>query len=116
MESPQEIEVWYVLPALRKALAEELLKLGLKQKEIAEKLHVTGAAVSQYIKSKRAADIKFPQQLKGAISDSAKRIAKSGSAPKETQKLCTLIRTRGLLCKIHKRHTKSNLKNCEACR
>ncbi len=116
MESPQEIEVWYVLPALRKALAEEMLKLGMKQKEIAEKLHVTGAAVSQYIKSKRAADIKFPQQLKGAIADSAKRIAKSGNALTETQRLCTLIRTKGLLCKIHKTHTKCNLKNCDACK
>ncbi|MFH0752551.1 MAG: helix-turn-helix domain-containing protein [archaeon] len=116
MESPQEVEVWYVLPALRKALAEEMLKLGLKQKEIAEKLHVTGAAISQYLKSKRAANIKFPQKIRKAIQISAKSIAKSDAVMAETQKLCTLIRKHGLLCKIHKRHTKCDLKKCEVCK
>jgi predicted transcriptional regulator len=116
MESPQEIEVWYVLPALRKALAEEMLKLGLKQKVIAEKLHVTPAAVSQYLKSKRAAGLKFPQEIRKAIQKSAKNLTKTDNVMAETQKLCTLIRKQGLLCKIHRKHTKCNLTKCEVCK
>lgn len=115
MESPQEIEVWYVLPALRKALAGEMLKLGLKQKEIAAKLHVTESAVSQYLKSKRATEVKFTPELKNAIQTSAKKLAKEADVLTETQKLCALIRTKGLLCKVHRKHTKCNLKNCRVC-
>lgn len=109
------MEVWYVLPALRKALAEEMLKLGLKQTEIAEKLHVTNAAVSQYLKSKRASEIKLPSQIRKTVSASAQKVAKTGNALAEIQKLCALIRTKGVLCQIHKRHSNHNLKNCKVC-
>lgn len=116
MESPQEMEVWYVLPALRKALAEELMKMGMKQKDIAARLHVTSAAISQYLKSKRAIGLKFPQPIRKAITASARKIAKAGNSLAETQKLCALIRTKGLLCKIHRKHTSHNIKNCKVCR
>ncbi len=116
MESPQEIEVWYVLPALRKALAEEMLKLGMTQKDIAVKLHVTESAISQYIKSKRATEMKFPADIKKMIAQSAKRISAHDSGIlKETQTLCNQIRSKDLLCKLHKRHSKADLKNCKVC-
>jgi len=116
MESPQEIEVWYILPSLRKALAEEMLKMGLKQKDIASKLHVTNSAVSQYIKSKRATNVKFTPDIRKLISSSAYRIVNAkANVLVEIQKLCTKIRSNGFLCKIHKKHSKCNLKNCKVC-
>ena len=41
---PQEIEVWHVIPAIRKGLVQELVKLGLSQKAAAEKLWEETAA------------------------------------------------------------------------
>ena len=55
---PQEIEVWYLIPALRKELARIFIKdYGLAQKKAAELLGISGAAVSQYVKEKRAKEI-----------------------------------------------------------
>ena len=59
MITPQELEVWYILPAIRRELTISLKEEGLKQRQVAEILGVTEAAVSQYIKSKRAKAIKF---------------------------------------------------------
>ena len=38
MKLPQEIDVWYIIPAIRREFAKGLLKKGLKQREIAKKL------------------------------------------------------------------------------
>ena len=54
MELPQEIELWYVIPAIRKQLVIELKRKGLKQKAIAPILGITEAAISQYNRDKRA--------------------------------------------------------------
>ncbi|PKK81706.1 MAG: transcriptional regulator [Thermoplasmata archaeon HGW-Thermoplasmata-2] len=53
MKMPCELIVWYVLPSIRRDLAAALKKKGMSQKEIAEKLGVTPAAISQYAKAKR---------------------------------------------------------------
>jgi len=72
---PQEIEVWYVIPALRRELAKALtLKHKLSQKEAAELLGISEAAVSQYIKEKRAKQIKFTRQDKKEIEKTAKKM------------------------------------------
>ncbi|MBI2110228.1 hypothetical protein HYT51_00405, partial [Candidatus Woesearchaeota archaeon] len=42
---PQEIEVFYIIPALRRQLAIEMKKNGLKQKRIAELLLIEDATV-----------------------------------------------------------------------
>ena len=47
---PQEIEVWYILPAIRKELVVVLKESGLTQRKIAGMLKVTEAAISQYSK------------------------------------------------------------------
>ena len=54
IQSPQSIELHYVLPAVRREIALKLKEKGLGQKEIAKRLSVTEAAVSQYINDKRA--------------------------------------------------------------
>ena len=71
---PQEIEVWYTLPVIRKELAKELLNYNLSQKEIAIKLGLTEAAISQYIHEKRATLINLDDKIKKAIQISAKKI------------------------------------------
>ena len=50
----QELEVWYILPAIRKAFAIEMIRQGIPQKRIAVLLGVTSAAISQYKNDKRA--------------------------------------------------------------
>jgi hypothetical protein len=45
---PQEIEVWYIIPAIRKELAKRLVQHHeVAQKDVAELLGVTEAAISQ---------------------------------------------------------------------
>ena len=52
---PQEIELWYIYPSLRKEIAKFMIKNhSLKQKEVADKLGVTKAAVSHYVNEKRS--------------------------------------------------------------
>ena len=111
---PQEIEVWYVLPAIRKELAEELVKKGMKQKDIAEKLGITESAVSQYIKKKRAKKVVFNKKIKTEIRKAANMISGNGNPVKEIQRICDIIKEDMLLCKISK-----NLglapRNCKKC-
>jgi len=116
MDTPQEIEVWYVLPALRRQLAEEMKLKGLKQNEIARIMHVTEAAVSNYFKSKRAKEVQFTETLKKEIKESAKIIIENNSVfMQELQRLLGIVKKEFLLCAIHKCHC--NLpENCEVCK
>jgi len=101
---PQEIEVRYILPALRKGFALALSKEGLKQKEIAEQLNITPAAVSQYLKQKRGTT-SFPQKIEKEISKSIKLILKNKStAHKELYKISKKIRHTSTICEIHRMH------------
>jgi predicted transcriptional regulator len=52
MKPPCELIVWYVIPTIRAELAKEMIKLGLSQKEVSERLGITQSAVSQYVKDK----------------------------------------------------------------
>ncbi|MFH1971940.1 MAG: helix-turn-helix domain-containing protein [archaeon] len=117
MELPQEVEVWYVIPALRKGLAKSLLELGLSQKEIAKKLQLTEPAVSQYLKGKRGNDVKFSENALKQIKSSAKKIKVSNSktiAGKELFRLTAYVR-KTCLCKIHKGLEK-NRGTCNICK
>ena len=51
---PQEIEVWYVLPLIRRKIALKMVEKGLQQKEVAKIMGITPAAVCQYKTEKRA--------------------------------------------------------------
>ncbi|MBU1201959.1 MAG: hypothetical protein KJ583_00475 [Nanoarchaeota archaeon] len=99
---PQEVEVLLVLPAIRRELAIEMKNLGLEQKKIAELLSVTEAAVSQYMKSKRAVKIKFSQKALSAIKKSAKKIKDKQMMLSETQALLKLMKQLGITCHSHK--------------
>lgn len=115
MDMPQELEVWYVIPALRKAFTEIMLKKGLKQKEIAKKLGLVKSAVSQYLKSRRGTDLKFDKKMMEKIEKSVNNILKNKStAREELIRLCNIIRKEGMLCCFH-RSINKKFKSCEIC-
>jgi uncharacterized protein len=67
MKSPCEEIVWEVLPSIRAATAEELIKRRISQKEVSRMLGITPPAVSQYISKKRGYNIEFRDDIRQAI-------------------------------------------------
>lgn len=93
-KTPCEYIVWYIIPCIRKGLAESMKKYGLNQKEIAEKLNISSAAVSQYFSNKRGKIGKIDEDLRGEIEKSAKAIIKGADVSKEICRICTIIKER----------------------
>src|SRR3989338_3352545 len=98
---PQEIEVFYILPAIRSRMASALKKNGKSQKEIARLLCVQESTISQYLSSKRAAGVKFNESINKEISAAVKRIKTKGDLVRETQKILAMARSEKILCKVH---------------
>ena len=97
---PQEIEVWYVLPAIRKAFATSLITAGKPQKEIAAMMGLTEAAISQYKKDKRAHEL---QEIKAEVEKSVPRILQdSQQLFPEMMRINEYIKSSGLFCKLHR--------------
>ena len=115
LETPQEVQVWYVIPAIRRQMAREMLSRGLKQKEIALKLNITEAAVSQYLNSKRASSVKLTDAGKNTIRDAVSSMI-DGTADfnSEVQRLLHLMLEDKTMCHICQAHT-SAPKSCRAC-
>ena len=114
---PQEIEVWYLIPALRRELAISFIKdYGLNQKKAAEMLGITNAAISQYINLKRGNEIKFSKNEMESIKKTAGEIIKN---PEEVMKkvyhLSTSLRKSKAICGIHLSQDKSISKSCDIC-
>lgn len=115
---PQEIEVWYVIPAIRKELAKAMKKKGLKQQEIATNLGLTVPAVSQYITGKRGKDVDFGKDIKAEIVVAADNIIENRRIMvPEIQRICSLVKKEGLLCKIAKKYHElpEDCKYCMEC-
>jgi uncharacterized protein len=115
MDTPQEVEVWYILPALRKLFAIELKKTGLKQNQIAKALNITEAAVSQYLTKKRGEEIKFPKQIEKEVSVSVKKILDNKTNFRyEFQRILNIINEAKFICTVCHGHTRAE-KACEIC-
>ncbi len=114
---PQEIEVWYLIPALRKELAKIFIgEYGLKQKKAAECLGITEAAISQYLKSKRGNEIKFSEKTLKEIKKSAKDIIENREdVMKKLYELCISLRKSRAICDFHRMMDKKISKNCDVC-
>ena len=114
---PQEIEVWYLLPSVRKELARCFVNdFKLKQKEAADLLGITEAAVSQYLKSKRGTEIKFSKVEKAKIKKAAHSIlADRQNVMEYLYSLCSEFRGAPSLCRIHKKYDKNLPKDCKIC-
>jgi predicted transcriptional regulator len=100
---PQEIEVFYVIPGIKRNLAIGMKNSGMKQTNIAQILQIESATVSQYIRNKRGARIQFNQRVMEEIEKSSHRIIDSLSYLKEMQRIIRLVRDKDTLCEFHKK-------------
>ena len=101
------------IACFKKIFGSSSLRRGLSESEIAKKLGVTKSAVSQYLNGKRAF-IRI-RGINNEVKKAAENIALGKCPTMEIQKLCILVRKKGLLCKIHKRYDKSVRKDCNIC-
>lgn len=93
MKSPCEEIVWDVLPSIRAAIAEELIKRGISQKEVSRMLGVTPPAVSQYVSKKRGYHIEFREDIREAIGKLAEDLIgkKEGDLVKRICEICRML-------------------------
>ena len=114
---PQEIEVWYLIPALRREFTRMFIRdYGLTQKQTAEILGITEAAVSQYLRLKRANHISFSKKESAQIKNSADEIMENPETLiKNLYNLCVSLRKSKVICKLHKSHDKSIPNDCDVC-
>ena len=72
---PQEIEVWYIIPAIRRGLARCLTgHHGVSYDNVGKMLGISKAAISQYVKNKRAAKIRLPEQAMKEIGKACDKL------------------------------------------
>jgi len=142
---PQEVEVWYVLPAIRREIArvmktKEVPRTGedgktkqhrITQKEIAKMLGVTEPAITQYLLKKkgmrsRGDQVVIPERFLPEIDRSAdKMIAGFEKGLKEddmfeimtreVNRIIKVIRNDGAMCDIHRQFSAHVKGDCSAC-
>lgn len=111
--------MWHVVPAIRRALVNELKKKGLRQKEIAVLMGITEPAVSNYVKDKRATmcnaclSTAFEQEISKA-TDKILKDKNPDDVVREINRLCLFVKEKKIICDIH-RSKDIKLKGCEIC-
>ena len=110
MKVPCEIVVWYVLPAIRREIAKELVTTyGMKQADVARKFEVTDAAISQYLKKKRGENeiiqnSEFYEVFTDEIKISSGRLAlEDADFATEVCRLCAVVKNSGMLAEIDRK-------------
>ena len=116
---PQDIEVRYILPAIRRELARILIhEYRLSQKETSKVLGLTEAAISQYQHSKRGKEVVFSSSVINEIRISAKKIYNDKSNRRlligEIYRISNLTKVKQIICDIHKSQSK-DFENCNVC-
>jgi uncharacterized protein len=111
---PQEIEVWYIIPAIRREISVTLAgKYKLKQKEIAKILGTSEAAISQYLSKKRANEIKFPKEMNKDFEKACQEIIKDNKkVVREIMGLIDLAKKNKVSCGMCKKYNKGILTMC----
>ena len=114
---PQELEIWYLIPALRRELTKIFISdFKLSQKQISKILGITESAVSQYLSSKRGDELKFSKKEIETIRKFGKKIIADKKHSKDYfYKLCLELRGTKSLCELHKKQDKNIPKNCDLC-
>jgi predicted transcriptional regulator len=94
MEAPCQKIVWNVLPAIRAAIAVELVKYGVSQVEASRMLEIAPSAVSQYLSGKRGYRIEFEEDVKRSIGLLAQDLkdGKKIDLVKRTCEICLQLR------------------------
>jgi len=91
MEAPCQKIVWDVLPAIRAAIAVELVRCGVSQVEAARMLEIAPSAVSQYLSGKRGYRIEFENDVKKSIERLARDL-QEGKSVNLVQRTCEICR------------------------
>ncbi|SDF35734.1 hypothetical protein SAMN04488589_0453 [Methanolobus vulcani] len=91
MKLPCQMIVWDVLPAIRAAIAEELINCGLSQQEIAKQLDMAPSAVSQYLSKKRGYRIVLEHEVKTSIRQLAEDL-KEEKVDDLVSRICAICR------------------------
>jgi predicted transcriptional regulator len=91
MQAPCQKIVWDVLPAIRAAIAVELVKCGVSQIEASKMLEIAPSAVSQYISGKRGYRIEFEGDVKLSIEHLAKDL-KDGNVDNLVSRICDICK------------------------
>ncbi|MGQ9469483.1 MAG: transcriptional regulator [Nitrososphaerales archaeon] len=123
MMLPYEMVYKTAIPTLRAMIARRLIKdYGLTQEEVAKKLEITQAAVSYYIKGKRATMLRLDDsdKLQRLTNEIAGLLFKGEMSRKEFRRrmteACDYIRESKLLCNLHKRlEPDVDDEDCHAC-
>ena len=94
--TPCEYMIWNGLPAIRKEIAESMVRdFGLNQREAAEKLGITPAAVCQYLSNKRGHIVINDESLLEEINNAAKTIIKNKNVViSETCRICKILQSK----------------------
>ncbi|MBT6690458.1 transcriptional regulator [archaeon] len=111
---PQEIEVWYIIPAVRKELARLLTKEhGLSYEKAGAALGVSKAAVSQYLSNKRANKVCLDAKTKREVKKSAALIFENPKvAMVEMQRILKFMKDNHCSCNVCKQYNKDVIKYC----
>jgi predicted transcriptional regulator len=142
---PQEVEVWYVLPAIRRELAKimktkSIPRIGedgkkkdhrITQKEIAKMLGVTEPAITQYLlkdqgRRSRGDQVIIPKRFLPELDKSVDKMInqyEAGGAnddmfetmTSEVNRIIKIIRDDGAMCEIHRQFSAHVKSNCSAC-
>ena len=112
---PQEVEVFYLLPAIRREIATALKAIGKDQKQTAKILGVSEPSVSNYFRAKRATEVQFSEAIKKEIQKIARTLKIPQDTIKAAQKILKLIHQEKQMCKVCKDINKTLAKECEAC-
>jgi len=111
---PQEIEVWYIIPAVRREFARVLVEdHDMTLEKAGAILGVTKSAVSQYLKNKRAGLFKIPKEIKKEIEKSAEIMSKDNNlAVREMLRIISLIKKKKCSCHLCKKFNKEIIGIC----
>ncbi len=142
---PQEVEVWYVLPAIRRELARVMKtkvvqRIGedgkkrehkITQKEIAQMLGVTEPAITQYLlKNKgvrsRGDQVEIPKKFMLEFDTSADAMIEAFEKhlgnddlyevmTREINRIIKIMRDDGAMCDIHRQFSAHVKDKCSAC-
>ena len=117
--------VKYVLPAMRVLITNELMeKHGLRKIEVANRMSVSPAAVTQYSKGVRGShyvkEISSSEEIMKKISKISKAVADDeanlDSIMENMCEVCRLIRRDKLICELHANEfSESKLSECTIC-
>ncbi len=123
MSVPCEVAVKCVLPVVRAMVAKELVKeYGFRQIDAAHVLGVSQPAISLYSRDIRGKAIHLENdgEVQVLIDNLAKSLAERKTSRQEIVltycKICRIIRSKGLLCKLHKAlDPLVEIENCDLC-